>query len=282
MRFTATNCYCAAASTMFCHAYVLTYIFGVICLVLIKGDFTDPLFITNLIEIPLFIFSFYFGFYVLQERELRRFNQEQRALKKEAQLTRVFNSISDAILVVQEMQGKNDNLADSDEEIIEDPKCLFVNSKSLEILGNDLIDTIKKSNGHSVAPTCVSLNLRQFELTPSPFHLIKSESTDTERRLISLKDIINRYSHETIDSTRIESYKMHSGSNPSLDHDRYLVVKRTSLSFNKKNCQVLSISDLTSFQQLKEKEESNRFLIALNTTVHHEMIAPLKANTESS
>ena len=42
-------------------------------------------------------------------------------MKKEAQLTRVFNSISDAILVVQEKQGENDNLADSDEEIIEDP-----------------------------------------------------------------------------------------------------------------------------------------------------------------
>ena len=97
-----------------------------------------------------------------------------------------------------------------------------------------------------------------------------------------MKEIINRYSHETIDNTRIESYKMHSENNPKLEHDRYLVVKRTSLSFNKRSCQVLSISDLTSFQQLKEQEESNRFLIALNTTVHHEMIAPLKANAESS
>ena len=99
---------------------------------------------------------------------------------------------------------------------------------------------------------------------------------------MNLKEIIHRYSHETIDNTKIESYKMLSEYNPKLGHDKYLVVKRTSLSFNKKNCQVLSISDLTSFQQLKEKEEKNRFLIALNTTVHHEMIAPLKANAESS
>ena len=168
-RIMAPNCFVAAASTMFCHAYVLTYILGVICLILIKGDLSNPVFITNLIELPLYTFAFYLGFYVLQQRELLRFNQEQRALKKEAQLTRVFNSISDAILVVQEKQGKSDNHADSDEEIIKDPKCLFVNSKSLEILGNDLLETIKKSNGLSVAPKSVSLNLKQFEITPSPF-----------------------------------------------------------------------------------------------------------------
>ena len=87
---------------MFCHAYVLVYIIGVVGLVLTKGDFSNPYFIRNLIEVPMFIFAFYLGFYVLQERELRRFNQEQKALKKEAQLTRVFNYISDAILVVQD------------------------------------------------------------------------------------------------------------------------------------------------------------------------------------
>ena len=87
---------------MFCHTYVLVYIIGVVGLVLTKGDFSNPYFIRNLIEVPLFIFAFYLGFYVLQERELRRFNQEQKALKKEAQLTRVFNYISDAILVVQD------------------------------------------------------------------------------------------------------------------------------------------------------------------------------------
>ena len=66
MRFTAPNCYVAAASTMFCHAYVFTMIIGVIILSLIKGDFSNPSFITNLVEIPLYIFALYFGFYVLQ------------------------------------------------------------------------------------------------------------------------------------------------------------------------------------------------------------------------
>ena len=94
------NCFIAAPTTIFCHTYVIFYILSVVLLILFKGDFTDPSFMTNLLEVPMMIFAFYFGFYVLQERELRRFNQEQRAVKKEGQMTQVFNAISDAILVV--------------------------------------------------------------------------------------------------------------------------------------------------------------------------------------
>ena len=83
MRYTAMNIYLAAPTTIFSHVYVLEYIFGVVCLILLKGDFSNPSFVTNLFEVPIFIFSFYMGFYVLQERELRRFKQEQRAIKRE-------------------------------------------------------------------------------------------------------------------------------------------------------------------------------------------------------
>ena len=77
------NCFIAAPTTIFCHAFVICYILSVILLSLMKGDFSNPSFITNLLEVPMMIFAFYLGFYVLQERELRRFNQEQRAVKKE-------------------------------------------------------------------------------------------------------------------------------------------------------------------------------------------------------
>ena len=39
---------------------------------------------------------------------------------------------------------------------------------------------------------------------------------------------------------------------------------------------------MTALKQLERKEETNRFLIALNATVHHEMLAPLKATSEAS
>ena len=47
------------------------------------------------------MYTLYFGFYVLQERELRRFNEEQRAVAKERQMTKVFNKMSDAIILVE-------------------------------------------------------------------------------------------------------------------------------------------------------------------------------------
>ena len=54
------------------------------------------------------------------------------------------------------------------------------------------------------------------------------------------------------------------------------------LTFNGKDCQVLNFTDMTMYLQLKREEEKSRLLSALNTSVHHEMLAPLKANMELS
>ena len=54
------------------------------------------------------------------------------------------------------------------------------------------------------------------------------------------------------------------------------------LIFNDTECQVLNFADITAFKRLKQEEESNRLLKMLNTSVHHEMIAPLKANINIS
>ena len=54
------------------------------------------------------------------------------------------------------------------------------------------------------------------------------------------------------------------------------------LIFNESNCEVISISDITTFKLLEQKEKTNRLLMALNATVHHEMLAPLKANSDAS
>ena len=52
--------------------------------------------------------------------------------------------------------------------------------------------------------------------------------------------------------------------------------------FNNKECQVLNFTDITTYKLLKQEEQSNHFLKALNASVHHEMIAPLKANLDIS
>ena len=50
--------------------------------------------------------------------------------------------------------------------------------------------------------------------------------------------------------------------------------------FNEQECQVLNFADITAYKRLKQEEEMNRLLKLLNTSVHHEMLAPLKANVD--
>ena len=59
-------------------------------------------------------------------------------------------------------------------------------------------------------------------------------------------------------------------------------MKRMDLMFNEKECQVLNFTDMTMDLQLKREEEKNRMLKALNMSVHHEMLGPLKVNIDNS
>ena len=64
--------------------------------------------------------------------------------------------------------------------------------------------------------------------------------------------------------------------------DRTIIVKRMNLTYNETECQVLNFADITSYKRLKQEEERNRLLRMLNTSVHHEMVAPLRANVDIS
>ena len=64
--------------------------------------------------------------------------------------------------------------------------------------------------------------------------------------------------------------------------DHTLIVKRVEMIFNDINCQVLNFTDITAYKLLKQEEETNRLLQALNASAHHEMLGPLKANVEFS
>ena len=54
------------------------------------------------------------------------------------------------------------------------------------------------------------------------------------------------------------------------------------MTFNDKECQVLNFTDITTQKRLKLEEEKSEMLTALNTSVHHEMLSPLKSNVEFS
>ena len=57
-----------------------------------------------------------------------------------------------------------------------------------------------------------------------------------------------------------------------------LVLKRTRLLFNGKRCVALNFQDITAFQRLKKEEENKTLMQTLYSSVHHEMIGPLKNN----
>ena len=65
-------------------------------------------------------------------------------------------------------------------------------------------------------------------------------------------------------------------------NERILCVKRIDLIFDNYNCQVISFIDISPYAWLRHQKEQNNVLQVLNTTVHHEMLSPLRANIEIS
>ena len=108
-----------------------------------------------------------------------------------------------------------------------------------------------------------------------------------ESKLTSLKDILLKDVHASEQMNQVETYKMLNKKASGIEGDesngdQTIVVKRMDLIFNEKECQVFNFTDMTMYLQLKREEDKNKFLNALNMSVHHEMLAPLKTNVEAS
>ena len=61
-----------------------------------------------------------------------------------------------------------------------------------------------------------------------------------------------------------------------------LIVRRMDIIFSDKKCQVLSFTDVTSVVKLEIEKLKFKAMKMLNTSVHHEMIGPLKAQMSIS
>ena len=70
-----------------------------------------------------------------------------------------------------------------------------------------------------------------------------------------------------------------SNSEPN-QYDRTVILKRNDLIIDEKECQVVNFIDISTYKRLKQEKLNNEILKTLNTTVHHEMLAPLRANVE--
>ena len=66
------------------------------------------------------------------------------------------------------------------------------------------------------------------------------------------------------------------------DRGQSIIVKRMDILFDGKECQLLNFSDITTYRLLKKEEEKSRLLSTLSTSVHHEMLDPLRTNLEVS
>ena len=211
------------------------------------------------LTIPLTVLGICFS-YMLQERDLTRFFEQQTIIKKEQQTSDILNSQSDGIVAVKIVQEENQSV--NVEGTLEFEFC---NSKSIEMLGFD-----PKANLDNQL-----LVLTRFVLLDQ---LIASHRS-VEPESLSLKDVVFKKIDPLID--KVESYAMHSRDVP-VDHEssRTIIVKRFDLTINEKLCLVLNLTDITAYQRLKNEKEKSSLLSTLNTSVHHELIGPLKINVE--
>ena len=112
-------------------------------------------------------------------------------------------------------------------------------------------------------------------------------SNDESDDLISLKDIFKKASNGYEGPFQEAYIMLDENDDNKEDHDspyddQFLIVKRANLLFNDKECVVLNFENITSVKKLKQEEEKSRLMSTLYSSVHHEMIGPLKSNIEAA
>ena len=96
----------------------------------------DPTQLTLKISLMVLMFSLsYIIYYMIQIQELERFFEHEIVIKNKHQVSKVLDAQSDAILVVDTKQKKEENEATTSGDQFE---ILFCNSKSVEFFGVDL------------------------------------------------------------------------------------------------------------------------------------------------
>lgn len=92
----------------------------------------------------------------------------------------------------------------------------------------------------------------------------------------------NNSANSLTDNT-VEVYKMVKPSdNGEETTEKTLIVKRMDFMFDEKECQIINITDISAYIKLEKTQTTNKLLKTLNTSVHHEMLTPLKTIIEIS
>ena len=107
--------------------------------------------------------------------------------------------------------------------------------------------------------------------------------TRAKRNLISLRQVLQNNSANSLSDNAVEVYKMvKPSSNGKEKTEKTLIVKRMDFMFDEKECQIINITDISAYIKLEKTQTTNKLLKTLNTSVHHEMLTPLKTIIEIS
>ena len=79
-------------------------------LVSLEGDLSDPFVREAIFQLPLFLLSIYITWYIFQSRELKRFSSDKAMAKREQQMRGIFDSQSDAIIIVEKSQEDRESI----------------------------------------------------------------------------------------------------------------------------------------------------------------------------
>ena len=116
-----------APNVHFLNTNVLMYLIAFVTLSKLNGGLSDPLVAEYQFYLPANLSAMYIMWGLLQSRELMRFNEQQKTNQEKGQLSDIFDSLSDAILIVDpEVKESTDR-----------PGFVFCNKQSFKLFGEN-------------------------------------------------------------------------------------------------------------------------------------------------
>jgi hypothetical protein len=118
-----------------------------------------------------------------------------------------------------------------------------------------------------------ALDLRKYYLSSTSFifdpaKTILEDDSLTEN-CFSLREILT--DHKVLSESQQRLVVLKSGNKP----DKFLMMTRNSLNFNKKDCSIVNFTDITSVRQVSTLKNQNELLSMLNANLSHELNTPL-------
>ena len=184
----------------------------------------------------------------------------------------------------------------------ESPNILWCNRSSTNLFGLDIVGPTNEEESGQLAqnqlilPQFMPIYQNDFDEKHSETRQRKKDrlrklinesvwqGSARQTELMSLKDIVQKRPDMEDSELRIEQYIRlansveNVGDQKVLDTDKTVIVSRMHIKFKELECQLITFTDVSIYQQLKDQEERSEKLNSLNTSVHHEMVCPLRIN----